>query len=93
MDMTVIDLVAKELHMKPKELMKESLRAYLKQRLSKVEGDLFLLAKRYGVKDVFELDSKMKEGIINEKEAYEDYFTFDNLVAEREKIKKYLEKL
>jgi len=91
--MTVIDLVAKELHMKPKELMKESLRTYLRQRLSKVEADLFLLAKKYGVKDVFELDSKMKEGIVSEKEAYEDYFTFDNLEAEREKIKKYLEKL
>jgi hypothetical protein len=91
--MTVIELVAKELHMKPKELMKESLRTYLNQRLTKVEGDLFLLAKKYGVKDVFELDSKMKEGIIGEKEAYEDYFNFDNLEAEREKIKKYLEKL
>lgn len=91
--MTVIDLVAKDLRMKPKELMKESLRTYLKQRLSKVEADLFLLAKKYGVKDVFELDSKMKEGIVSEKEAYEDYFTFDNLEAEREKVKKYLEKL
>ena len=91
--MTVIELVAKELHMKPKELMKESLRTYLNQRLTKVEGDLFLLAKKYGVKDVFELDSKMKEGIIGEKDAYEDYFSFDNLEAEREKIKKYLEKL
>ncbi len=91
--MTVIELVAKELHMKPKELMKESLKAYLNQRLTKVEGNLFLLAKKYGVKDVFELDSKMKEGIISEKEAYEDYFNFDNLEAEREKIRKYLEKL
>ena len=39
------------------------------------------------------INSKMKEGIIGEKEAYEDYFNFDNLEAEREKIKKYLEKL
>jgi len=91
--MTVIDLVAKELHMKPKELMRESLKTYLSKRLSKIETDLFLLAKKYGVKDVFELDSKLKEGIVSEKEAYEDYFTFDHLEAEREKIKKYLEKL
>jgi len=91
--MTVIDLVAKELRMKPKELMKESLKTYLDQRLSKVESELFIIAKKYGVKDVFELDSKVKEGIVSEKEAYEDYFTFDNLEVEREKIKKYLEKL
>lgn len=91
--MAVIDKVAKEFHMKPKELMKESLKNYLEKRLSKVEADIFLLAKKYGVKDVFELDSKVKEGFLSEKEAYEDYFNLDNLETERDKIKKFLEKL
>lgn len=91
--MAVIDMVAKELHMKPKELLKESLSTYLEKRLTKVEADIFLLAKKYGVKDVFEFDSKVKEGFISESEAYEDYFVLDNLEAEREKIKKSLEKL
>jgi len=91
--MAVIDMVAKEFNMKPKELLKESLKTYLEKRLSKVEADIFLLAKKYGVKDVFELDSKVEEGLFSEKETYEDYFVFDNLAAEREKIKKYLEKL
>ncbi|MCR4320201.1 MAG: hypothetical protein NUV74_07720 [Candidatus Brocadiaceae bacterium] len=91
--MAVIDKVAKEFRMKPKELMKESLKTYLEKRLSKVEADIFLLAKKYGVKDVFELDSKVKEGFLSEKEAYEDYFNLDNLETERDKIKKFLEKL
>ena len=91
--MTVIEVVAKELDMKPKELMKESLKTYLSQRLSKIEAELFIIAKKHGVNNVFELDSKMKEGIVSEKEAFEDYFTFDNLEAEREKIKKSLERL
>jgi hypothetical protein len=91
--MAVIDAIAKEFNMKPKELLKESLKTYLEKRLSKVETDIFLLAKKYGVKDVFEFDSKVKEGFIKEKDAYEDYFIFDNLEAEREKIKKFLEKL
>jgi hypothetical protein len=91
--MAVIDMVAKEFNIKPKELLKESLKTYLEKRLSKVEADIFLLAKKYGVKDVFELDSKVKEGLFSEKETYEDYFVFNNLAAEREKIKKYLEKL
>jgi len=91
--MNVIDGVAKELHMKPNELIKESVRTYLEQRLSKIETEIFVLAKKYGVKDVFELDSKVKEGIVSEKEAYDDYFTFDNLEADREKIKKLLEEI
>jgi hypothetical protein len=91
--MAVIDLVAEELHMKPEELMKESLKTYLEKRLSKIEADIFVLAKKHGVKDVFEFDLKVKEGFINEDKGYEDFFIFDNLEAEREKIKKFLERL
>jgi hypothetical protein len=91
--MAVIDAVAKELHMEPKELLKESLKGYLEKRLSKVEADIFLLVKKYGVKDVLEMDAKVKKGLISEKDAYDDYFTLDNLEAEREKIKRILEKI
>jgi len=90
---TVIDIAAKELQMKPGELLKESLKTYLEKRLSKVEADIFLLTKKYGVKDVFEFDSKLKEGFISEEIAYDDYFTFDNLEEEREKLKAIFEKL
>jgi hypothetical protein len=91
--MTVVEKVAKELHMKPKELLKESVKTYLEQRLSKIDAELFLIAKKYGVKDVFDLDAKVKSGLVSESEAYDDYFALDNLEAEKEKIKKFLEKL
>jgi len=88
--MNVIDSVAKELHMNPNELIKEGVRTYLKQKLSKIETEIFIIAKKYGVRDVFELDSRVKEGLISEKDAYDDYFAYDNLEADREKIKKLL---
>lgn len=91
--MNVLDGVAKELQMNPEELMKESVKIYLNQKLSKVESEIFILARKYGVKDVFELDSRVKEGLISEKDAYEDYFAYDNLEADRDKIKKLLEEL
>lgn len=89
--MTLVDTVAKEFHLNPKELIADSLRTYLHQRLSKVEADIFLVAKKYGVKDVFELDLKVKKGLVSEKDAYDDYFALDNLEADRDKIKKLLE--
>ena len=91
--MNIIDGVAKELQMNPNDLIKQSVRTYLKQMLAKVESEIFILAKKYGVKNVFELDSKVKEGLIREKDAYDDYFAFDNLEADREKIKRLLEKI
>ena len=90
--MTVISMVAKELQMSPKDLLKESLKTYLEKRLARVESDIFIIAKKYGVKDIFELDTKIKDGFLTEKEAYGDYFIFDNLGAERQKIKTFLEK-
>ncbi|OGR07936.1 MAG: hypothetical protein A2511_03640 [Deltaproteobacteria bacterium RIFOXYD12_FULL_50_9] len=91
--MTVVDMVAKEFHLNPAELLAESLRVYLHQRLSSIEADIFIIAKKYGVSDVFELDSKVKAGLISEKDGYDDYFTLDNLESEREKIKMLLEKI
>jgi len=58
-----------------------------------VEANIFIIAKKYGVKDVFELDSRVKKGLINEQDAYDDYFALDNLESEKEKIKKLMEKV
>ncbi len=79
--------------MKPDELMKESLETFLKHKLRVIESELFLLAKRYGVRDVQEFDKMIQEGKFHEEDAFEDYFTFDNLEAERDLILEYLDKL
>ncbi|MGR3318478.1 MAG: hypothetical protein ACUZ8O_08355 [Candidatus Anammoxibacter sp.] len=50
--MTTIDIVANKLHMKPKELLHESLRTYLDKKLLKIEAEIFSLAKKY-VKKLF----------------------------------------
>lgn len=91
--MNVIDTTAKELNMNSDELIKEGVKTYLEKLLSKVETEIFILAKKHGVKDVFELDSRVKEGFISEQDAYDEYFAFDNLEADRDKIKKLLKEL
>lgn len=91
--MTVIDIIAKELQMNPDELLKESLRTYLERRISQIEAEIFLLAKKYGIKDVSELNAKINAGVVSESQAYDDYFRLDNLEAEQEKLKKILENL
>ncbi|HLP48491.1 MAG TPA: hypothetical protein VK186_14570 [Candidatus Deferrimicrobium sp.] len=89
--MTVIEETAETLHMKPDVLLKESLEFYIEQKISAIEADIFLIAKKYGVKDVFELDKRIEEGLISETEAYDDYFHLDHLEAERKKLKRVAE--
>lgn len=93
MIMITLEELAKDLRMKPDELMKESLETFLKHKLKIIESELFLLAKRYGVRNVQEFDQMIQEGKFHEEDAFEDYFKFDNLEAERELILEYLDKL
>ena len=88
-----IDRVASELNIAKEGLIKESLQTYLNHQLLKIETELYLLVKKYGVKDIFDFDSNIKKGFISEKDGYDDYFIFDNLEAERETLKKILSRL
>jgi hypothetical protein len=79
--------------MEPDEPMKESLEVFLKRKLKVIESELFLLAKKYGVLDVKEFDKMIQEGRFHEREAFEDYFKFDNLEAERDLLLEHLKSL
>jgi len=74
-----IEELAKDLRMKPDELMKESLETFLKHKLRVIESELFLLAKRYGVRDVQQFDKMIQEGKFHEEDAFEDYFSLITL--------------
>ena len=91
--MTTLEKLAKDLRMKPDQLMRESLETFLRRRLKVIEAELFLLAKRYGVRDVQEFDKAIQEGRFHEQDAFDDYFKFDNLEAERDLLLEHLEKL
>lgn len=91
--MTILDMVAQAFQIPPQSLLQESLKVYLKQKLLRVESEIFVLAKKYGVQNVFELDAKVKEGFFQEQEAHDDYFKLDHLEAERDKIKQLLDTL
>ena len=88
--MNLVESVAKELNVPSHELMQKSLKTYLEQRLVLVESELFLIGKQFGVKDVFELDQKIQEGQFGENETYDDFFRFDHLQTEREKLQHLL---
>ena len=91
--MIAVEQMARDLDMKPEELMKESIETFLKRKLRIIETELFLLTKKYGVSDVFDFDRMVKEGRLHEEDAFEDYFKFDNLEVDRDLIIEYLKKI
>jgi len=91
--MTILNKVARAFQISPHSLLRESLRTYLKQKLNLVESEMFILAKKYGVQNVFELDARVQQGLFHEQDTSEDYFRMDYLEAERDKIKLLMDTL
>ena len=89
----VYESVASRLQLSPQELERESLRLFLDHRLRLVESQILNLARRYGVQTVTELDELVQSGRVHESEAFEDYFQFDHLEAERDVLCAALEEL
>ncbi len=91
--MTIIEKAASEFNISPDSLLRESLESFLKQKYSKVEAEMFLISKKYGVRDIFEMEEKISQGNISENIGYDDFFLFDNLQAEKEKIENLLREI
>lgn len=85
--------IALRLRLSPRELERESLRLFLRHQLRRIESQLLSLAHRYGVHTVTEFDRLVQSGQVHEAEAFEDYFEFDNLEAERDTLLEALEEL
>lgn len=91
--MIPIKEIAEEMDIDGDELIRESLKTYLHQKLVKINSEIFLIAKKHGIKNIAQLDSKLKKGIISEEDSYEDYFALDNLEAQRDKTSHILDNL
>ena len=91
--MSIIEKAASEFNISPDALLKVSLETYLKHKATKIESEMFLISKKYGVKDIFEMEEKILKGNISENIGYDDFFLFDNLQAEEEKINNFLKEI
>ncbi|MHB1688940.1 MAG: hypothetical protein ACYCVH_16425 [Ignavibacteriaceae bacterium] len=91
--MTIIEKAASEFNISPDTLLKISLESYLKQKSSKIDSEMFLISKKYGIKDISEMEEKILKGKISENIGYDDFFLFDNLQAEKEKIENLLNEI
>jgi len=63
------------------------------EKLRLLETEIFRLASKYGVKSVDELDKLVEKGALSEEKLGEDFFVFDHLLEEKEKVEKELKAL
>lgn len=78
--------LAARLNMSEQELERESLRAYLQQRLREVRAEIVKLCNEYGVQSAAEMEARYRDGTLPEAGTWEDYFRLDHLEAKRDEL-------
>jgi sulfur relay (sulfurtransferase) DsrF/TusC family protein len=89
--MVSIQRIASEFKIDTNELILKSVRCYLQQQLIKVETELFQYCKKYGIKSVFEMEEKLKDGSLRENDIIDDFFALDHLEHKRKRLMSLLE--
>lgn len=63
------------------------------EKMRLIESELFRIASKYGVRTISELDNLVAKGKLSEDAIGDDLFVFDNLLLEKEKVEKELQRL
>ena len=85
--------VAEELSISQDELLQESLKTYLNERLRFVNSERIALCKKFGVSSLKELDDLIVKGHVKEEDILEDFQRVDYLTAEAKKLERMLKEI
>lgn len=91
--MEKISEIAKGLEIPPDVFLSEAVEVFLKKELRKTQAEIFHLCGKYEVNQSSQIDEKYRQGELEEKDSWEDYFKLDHLEYRRQQILKILESL
>ncbi len=87
----ILSTVARELHVSEEDLLKQGLRSFLERHLREVRAEIFEISGRYGVSSVEEMESRYREGTLEEANSWGDLQRLDHLEHKRDQLLKLLE--
>ena len=82
--------MARELGLTPEELIHESIRTFLEEKIRFSRIEQLEILRRYDVKNVKEFESKIKDGSIPEHPAWEDLINLENSLAYQKRLEEML---
>ena len=86
-------VIAKEFAITEEELQRKSLRAFLLEQLRLFEAERKARCAKFGVKDLWEMETLFVEGKVEEEDMLEDFQEVDYLTARVERVKAMLEEI
>ncbi|NOR59159.1 MAG: hypothetical protein GQ469_00785 [Methanosarcinales archaeon] len=83
---TVLHKLSKEMGIKESELVNQSVKAYIRSELGKIESQLYLLYHKYKIKSIQELEHAIEKGEVVESDVLDDLTKIDYLESEKTKM-------
>jgi hypothetical protein len=90
---TIVGLVAQELHVSEDDLLKQGVHALLEHQLREVKAQIFEITGRYGVSSVEEMETRYREGTLEEADSWRDFQRLDHLEYKRDRLLQLIEAL
>jgi hypothetical protein len=88
-----VKTVAEELSISQDELIQESLKTYVNERLRFVNSERITLCRKFGVSSLKEMDDLIVKGNVKEEDILEDFQRVDYLTAEAKKLENILKEI
>lgn len=93
METILLKEVAEILNLPEQEVERESLKTFLEDKLKKLLIEQLQLTRKYGIKNLDEIEKFYAEEKLSERESWEDYFELQHIESEIESVKKALHKI
>ncbi len=88
---TLLQTVSKELQVPEAELLRQGLKAFLERELLMVKADIYAICVRYGVVSVEEMESRYRNGSLEESNTWQDLQRLDHLEYKRDHLLQLIE--
>jgi hypothetical protein len=89
----IFNTIADNLQIPVDELLQLSLQRFLEHQLRFINTQIFEICGRYGIANVEEMDSRYREGTLDEENSWHDLQRLDHLEYKRDELLKLLEAL
>ena len=87
----ILKTVAQELHVSEEDLLKQGLRTFLERRLRAIKAEIFEICGRHGILNVEEMESRYRDGTLEEAVSWRDFQRLDHLEYKRDRLLQLIE--
>lgn len=86
----ILSTIARELQIPEEDLLKQGLHSFLERHLREVKAEIFAISSRYGVTSAEGMESRYRNGTLEETDSWRDLQRLDHLEYKRDRLSQIL---